>query len=275
MKLSDFCLTIFHGENLEDKLCEGVITEFDHYDFDESLFREPGRATHLSFSDKKIKFPKGDRLLTPEGRSIALHSFANHELLAIEIMAMVLLKFPHNTKEMLTFKKGLIKTLKDEQLHFKLYRELLNEEGFDFGDFSISDFFWKSSKLMTTPAEYMAIMAMTFEGANLDFTHYFSHLFREAGFYKIADVLKRVYEDELTHVALGGHYLNKWRGDSSIWNYYLESLPFPVTPARAKGIHFYEQSRKEAGLSDDFIHELKLYQNDFQVTQRRTWKSKV
>ena len=49
-----------------------------------------------------------------------LHFFANHELLATELMALVLLKFPDAPA---AFRKGVLETLKDEQEHTRLYIE--------------------------------------------------------------------------------------------------------------------------------------------------------
>lgn len=272
MKLSEFSFKILKGQNISDKLCSDEITDFDEHIYPRSFFSKPKRNPQIAFSDKKIKFPKGERLFSKEGLAIAMNSFAHHELMAIEIMAMALLLFPHDTQEMLRFKKGILKTLKDEQKHFKLYVKELNHLGYQFGDFPLNDFLWRQSEKITTPSEYVSVMAITFEGANLDFAHYFSYLYRERKMERIANILQVVYEDEISHVALGGKYLNLWKGDQDLWTYYLENLPFPITAARAKGLKFYRESRKLAGLSEQFVDELEKYQDEFKITHRKTWK---
>lgn len=271
MKLSEFSRRIFQGESIEDKLIDEKITLFDHQNHPESFYLKPGRKKEISFSEERIKFPKGKRLLSNEGKAIALHSFANHELLAIEIMAMILLRIPAESPEDILFQKGILKTLSDEQKHFKMYVNRLHDLGYQFGDFPVSDFFWRWAKDIRTFNEYLSMMSLTFEGANLDFAHYFEVFFREHGDFKTADILKEVYTDEISHVAFGARYLNKWRKDKILWEYYLETLIFPMTPARAKGIHFYKQSRLDAGLDESFIDELFHYQDQFLVTKRKTW----
>lgn len=275
MKLSDFCQKIFYGKSFEEKIFFPKSIEFDDFSFSQENFLEPYRWERARFSKKKIKFPKGERLFSNEGKAIALNSFANHELLATEIMAISLLRFPHRTESEIRFKKGILKTLRDEQKHFKLYVDYLAKLGYEFGDFPLSDFFWKWSHLMDTPEKYLSIMSITFEGANLDFAHYFAYLFREQGDEELASILDIVFEDEISHVAFGGQYLNKWRGDKSLWRYYLTHLPFPMTPARAKGIKFYRESRVKAGLDEHFVNDLERYRDDFRVTQRKTWKKSI
>lgn len=273
MNVIDYASTIFYGESLEEKLLDADEIHFDQTISRDFNFHSPGRNSKIEFSQDRIKFPKGDYLFTDEGAAIAIHSFANHELLAIEIMAMCLLKFEHKTAEQIRFKRGLIKTLRDEQRHFKMYVNLLKGLGKNFGDYPRSDFFWKWSKLINSEQEYLSIMAITFEGANLDFAHYYAHLFKQAGRTKIAAVLDEVFKDEITHVAFGSHYLSSWRNDKSLWDYYCQSLPFPITPARAKGMKYYKQARLQAGLDLDFANQLEAYQDNFQVTNRKQWKN--
>lgn len=83
--------------------------------------------------------------------------------------------------------------------------------------------------------------------------------------------MRVVLEDEISHVALGAHWLNQWRGDMDLWNYYKSSLPGVMTPARAKGIHFDKEIRLKAGLDQSFIDRLDEFRDDFKVTNRRNW----
>ena len=81
-----------------------------------------------------------------------------------------------------------------------------------------------------------------------------------------------VYEDEISHVAYGRTWLNKWKEDKSLWEYYLEHLPENLTPSRAKGMKFDHDSRVRAGLGENFIHSVLHYKDDFVVTDRKQWK---
>ena len=275
MKLFEACKHILNQGSIEDKLIDFNQIEFDFTQKISNTFdvpKFPVRSSSIKLSQKKLKFPRG-HFHEIEKKAIALHSFANHELLAIEMMACALLVYPHHTPELIKFKRGVIQTLQDEQKHFSLYRKRLNDLGYEFGDFPLNDFFWEQMARLKTPAQYMSVMALTFEAANLDFAHHYKHVFLELGDKETAAVLNTVLEDEISHVALGVSYMNQWRGDQALWDYYNETLPFPITPARAKGKAFIEHVRKKARMDDEFINKVKLYQDDFKVTQRKEWKS--
>jgi uncharacterized ferritin-like protein (DUF455 family) len=260
------------GETLEDKLLVVDKIEFDKFDlFD--VPKLPARESKIRFSGLNLKFPRG-HFHEIEKKAVALHSFANHELLAIEMMACALVIYPHHTEELRRFKLGVINSLKDEQKHFKLYRDRLNDIGYDFGDFVLNDFFWKYMDKLKTPSHYLSVMALTFEAANLDFAHFYQHVFQELGDDKTAGILKTVLDDEISHVHLGVTYLNKWKQDKDLWSYYLETLPYPLTPARSKGKAFVEHVRLKAKMDQEFIDKVKNYDDDFGVTNRKEWKKK-
>ena len=242
--------------------------EFDEANIDFALPQTPARSERHKFQEKQIKFPKKNNLYIKQNTGIALNSFANHELLAIEMMAAALLIYPHHTPELKRFKLGIIKTLQDEQRHFKLYRTRLNEIGYDFGDFPLNDFFWNQMPKLKTPSQYLAVMALTFEAANLDFASYYRDIFYHFDDHVTGNILEEVFQDEISHVQFGAYYLNLWKQDKSLWNYYLESLPWPLTPARSKGINFNLNHRKMPQMDQDFLDSLNAYQDDFPVTNR-------
>ena len=268
MKLSDFARTILEGNTLESKLLDADSIDFDSIQYE--VPTRPNRSNKIAFSKKQSRFPKGDFHLV-EKRARALNAFANHELLATEIMACALLIFPHNTDELKRFKRGIIKSLTDEQKHFSLYTNRMNDLGFEFGDFPLNDFLWKHIHQIKTPSEYLAIMALTFEAANLDFAHFYENVFREHGDIKSANILKVVYDDEISHVGFGVNYLNLWKQDKTLWEYYTEVLPFPLTPARSKGNLFVEEARVKSKMDADFIKNVKDYRSDFNVINRKGW----
>ena len=215
MLLDEYARKILLGQSVEDKLTDiDQVRFFDLVEFD--IPKLPGRNSRISISSENIKFPKG-HFHDIEKKALALHTFANHELLAIEMMACALLIYPHDTDELKKFKLGIVKSLKDEQKHFKLYIERLNALGFEFGDFPLNDFFWNQMHSLKTPSQYFAAMALTFEAANLDFAYFYKHIFSELGDDKTASILNTVLEDEITHVALGVNFLNRWRKDKDLW----------------------------------------------------------
>jgi len=75
----------------------------------------PGRPAELRFKvtgTARGEFPGTRHLEQERERGRLLHFFANHELLATELMALVLLRFPDAPA---AFRKGVLQTLKDEQ----------------------------------------------------------------------------------------------------------------------------------------------------------------
>lgn len=272
MIVQEFARKILFGNRLEDKLFWPESIEFDDTFKLIELPKLPAREDKIQFSDQQLKFPKSGTLNLEDKKAVALNSFANHELLAIEMMAAALLIFPQETQEQTRMKRGIIGALRDEQVHFQMYRNRMNEIGYDFGDFPLNDFFWKQMPSMTTPEKFFAVMSLTFEAANLDFAKYYEGIFKSFDDHKTAGILKKVYEDEVSHVALGVTYLNKWREDKDLFQYYLETLPFPMTPDRSKGIHFLDSARLQAGMTQDFVDKVKNYKDDFDVTKRKSWK---
>src|SRR5690606_23007841 len=129
----DYFKSILEGKSLDDKL---HVQSFNWDEWSEyELPTLPSRSAKIQISNNQFKFPKKDSLRLDEKKAMALHSFANHELLAIEMMAAAMLVYPHKTDDDIKIKKGIFTALKDEQKHFKLYVNRLNELGFEFGDF--------------------------------------------------------------------------------------------------------------------------------------------
>jgi hypothetical protein len=111
-------------------------------------------------------------------------------------------------------------------------------------------------------------MALTFEAANLDFAQHYSRIFQELDDHKTADILKIVLDDEISHVSFGSHWMKRWREDKTLWNYYRENLPWPLTPARSKGIGFDPDLHQRAVNDPDFHEHLKNFDDDFAITKR-------
>ena len=271
MHYRDCALSMLGGSNLEDKLISLKDIEYTSIQMNFDLPTNPGRSSRLSFDNQQIKFPRNTSFHLEEKRGLALHFFANHELLAIEMMAAALLIYPDTTPEMVQFKKGLIKTIQDEQKHLKLYLHRMKDFGIELGDFPLNDFFWRSMDKCKTPSQFYSAMALTFESANLDFALFYEKSFIAVEDFETAKIMKTVYEDEISHVALGAYWLNQWRGSLDLWSYFTSNLPGVMTPARSKGIHFNRDSRIQAGLSEDFIEKLDNFRDEFKVTNRKNW----
>lgn len=278
MNIYDIAENILLGGNLEDKFLHVKLTDVDYSKkIIASPFRLPkfpARSAQLQMSDVQAKFPRKATFHLDDKKAMALHFFANHELMAIEMMAAAILFYDFkNNDERILFQKGLLKTIQDEQKHLKLYINRMKEWKLDLGDLPLNDFFWKYMDSLKTAPMFYAAMALTFESANLDFAKYYSNCFKEVDDEKTSQIMHTIYEDELSHVAIGAKWLNQWRGDKDLWTYYRESLPEFLTPNRAKGINYNQSYRLEAGLDQEFCKELSEFNDGFRVTTRKSWTS--
>lgn len=265
MQLEEIAHDILFAGDLEKKLA------FDE-NFDDTprrpaladVPRFPGRPAALSRLGK-AEFPGINGLGEPSAHGRLLHFFANHELLALELMALMLLKFPEAPAP---FRAGIARTMRDEQNHLRLYVGRMQQLGVGFGDLPVSDYFWNAMKGMTSPLQFVVQMSLTLEQANLDYSLFYQRAVAEAGDAATAAILDRVYREEIGHVKHGVTWFNRWRAPSSPddtttteddWDAYVRLLPAPMTPRRAKGPVFCGDPRREAGLSERFIRELGVF----------------
>lgn len=266
-ELKEYALQVLLGTSLEDKLTPpsptilaGTSEPFAPVPFPTPAL--PGRppGLELSRSPKKRQthqFPGKNELGRDRARGHVLHFFANHELLALEIMALAILKF---SDAPVGFIRGIVQTMADEQRHMHKYLERMTELGVSFGDVTLNGFFWQSLKDMRGPQEYAAAMSLTFEQANLDFSFFFEQDFRRLGDERTAAILTEVRMDEIGHVKHGAIWLDRWRNPAkSLWDEYRSHLRYPMTPARGKGPVFDRESRKLAGLNEDFINQVEVF----------------
>jgi uncharacterized ferritin-like protein (DUF455 family) len=221
----------------------------------------PGRSPHLRFRRNtgvgRVRFPRGKALETDTGRGTVLHFFANHELLALELIALMLLRFPDAPP---AFRRGLAGIMRDEQKHLRFYLDRMAELGVAFGEVPLSDFFWTVLRDAPDARAFTAGMSLTLEQANLDFALQYARAFRQVGDEATGAVLDIVLRDEIRHVAHGLQWYRRWMDPKDdLWSAYVRDLAFPLTPARAKGVDFDVGVRREAGLDDAFIHRLRVY----------------
>jgi uncharacterized ferritin-like protein (DUF455 family) len=212
---------------------------------------QPGRPASLAFSEARAAFPA--HLAAPQDRARALHFFANHELLAIELMALALLRF-HDAPA--AWRRALARILQDEQRHFRLYRDRVRALGLDVGAVPVHGNFWQTLAPIDDRERFVAAMALTFEQANLDHCVHYAAAFDAVGDAESAALMREVHRDEIGHVAHGVAWADA--GDD-LWRWWTERLVPPLTPARARGQTFDREGRRRAGLGADVIDRLEVY----------------
>jgi uncharacterized ferritin-like protein (DUF455 family) len=260
MELRDIAEQILFATTLEEKLKSPAAITDDHPGVPLLAPAAPGRPAGLGFKPPgsgHAEFPGVHRLEREQERGRLLHFFANHELLATELMALALLRFPDAPA---AFRRGLWQTLKDEQRHTRLYVERMRQCGIHFGELPVSGYFWRSVASMESPLDYVTRLCLTFEQANLDFCRHFARGFHAVGDNDTAALLDGIYRDEIGHVAHGLKWFRRWKNPGeSDWNAFCRQLKFPLSPQRAKGFTLNVEGRRAAGLDPAFVAELNVY----------------
>jgi uncharacterized ferritin-like protein (DUF455 family) len=242
-------------ESLEDKLSPGPPPSrwCGPDELEAVLVDRPGRPPELRVEDKGRRTPGLEALRQPEGRASLLHTFLHHELQAAELMCRTVLAHPETP---MAFRRGLINITQDEIRHMELYQEHLAVLGFTFGDFGVNDWFWKRLPIEVTPLQFVALMGLGFEGANLDHTQRFAERFRQVGDEAGAALQERVGEEEVPHVAFGAHWFRKFSGRELTFDNWVEALPPPLSPKLLRGKPVRRETRVRAGYPEDFVDEL-------------------
>ena len=264
MNVTEFAEQIVFGKTLEDKLIvPGKLTHDGNVRNrpDVRSLVSPGRPVGLQMRHDAIKTapPSDDQLENERARGQLLHFLANHELLATELMALVLLKFPDAPR---SFRQGVLVTLQEEQEHTRMYIKRMRECGVEFGAYPLSGRFWRIVEPMQSPMDFVSRLSLTFEQANLDYSLHFANVFGRMGDTETAKLLQKIYEDEIGHVQHGLHWFRQWKDpEQSDWEAYQDSLEYPMSPQRGRGPRaaFNRQGRVLAGLTDDFIDSIEVF----------------
>lgn len=257
--LRQFCSGILGSGDLQSKLSPPVQLDgrsLDDNDPGHPLYiAHPVRDPNIAMASGLPNLPRVTALKDPAARIRCLARFAHHELMAVELFAWALLRWPDLPREL---RREFTRALADEQRHCRMYIDRLTELGGTFFDPPYSNYFWKHVPAISRSPHgvnaFLAAMGLTLEQANLDFTILYAEAFQKAGDKESAHILMKVHTDEIRHVAMAAHWI-KVLGPpgSDIIEAYCEAVPFPLSAARAKAKQFDVASRRRAGLGEPFI----------------------
>lgn len=257
--LRGFCRGILESGDLVAKLAPPPPDLIDDEPGAPLLLDRPARDAEIALSGGAERLPRPDQLAEPWARARCLARFAHHELMAVELFAWALLRWPEQPDGL---RRTLLGILVDEQHHCTLYLERLADHGETLADHSRSDYFWKHAPAIAAapdgPRAFLSAMGLTLEQANLDFSKLYRDGFRAGGDEASARVCEIVHEDEIRHVRLAAVWLRRLAPEAPTdLAAYTAAVPFPFTAARAKGRQFDAESRRRAGLSEAFIEAVR------------------
>jgi uncharacterized ferritin-like protein (DUF455 family) len=220
----------------------------------------PAREPALAMRGGAERLPRPGALREESARISCLARFAHHELMAVELFAWALLRWPDLPAGL---RMGWLGALADEQIHCRLYLDRLEAHGAQLQDHVLSDYFWHQAPAIAASPHgaraFLAAMGLTLEQANLDFTLLYRDAFREAGDEASARVCQRVHDDEIEHVRLAAEWLVRLApsAEADQVTAYETAVPFPLAANRAKGRRFDEPARRRAGLSPELIETVR------------------
>ena len=256
--IHEFCRSVVESGDLEAKLIPPRAAD------DAALEDTPGpslvidaptRAPGLALKGGSDRLPVLHELVKPEARALCLARFAHHELMAIELFALALLRWPDAPEEL---RRGWLGALEEEQDHCRLFLERLDSLDARLDDFDLSGYLLRHVPAMlgpdSGPRTFLCAVGLTLEQANLDFSLLYEKGLRVAGDEISARVCRKIHDEEIGHVALALHWLARLAPDGrSQLEAYRESVPFPLGAHRAKARHFDAEGRRRAGLDEEFI----------------------
>jgi len=215
----------------------------------------PGRPAELRAARRGERTPKPEALENSYYRARTLHAFWHHELQAAELMCWAILAFPDTPQE---FKRGLLGICLDEIRHMGLYAEHIRRLGSDVGHFGVRDWFWKRVPSCRSAVEFVAVMGMGLEAANLEHAPNFAARFRQAGDELGAQIQERIGAEEVAHVGFATRWFSRWTGgcDFEAW---ARHLPPPLSPWVMHGQPIAHDARRRAGMPDTFVAALAAY----------------
>ncbi|MFK7931474.1 MAG: DUF455 family protein [Myxococcota bacterium] len=257
MQLQEWANTLVFGNTIAQKLLDPGRTEDAQPGAAIAVPTKPGRPPSLPLrrDENRTRLPSVHALADPLDRAKVLHHFANHELLAIELMALMLLRFPDADP---AFRKTLAVTIVDEQRHLSLYVDRIEALGGALGGHPVSAFFWDCLAQSPTVEHFVAGMSLTLEQANLDFLTHWTQGFEQVGDDDTVTVLNQVHRDEVRHVRHGVKWLGAWAPEESLFDAWSSRLRPPLTTRRGRGPTFDRSGRARAGLDESFVRRVRI-----------------
>ena len=262
MTIREFAEAVLLSEDLDTKLASPPTKLSDDEPGGALRVQEPGRPQNLKFAERRAApaMPKPGSFGDPFRRGLAHHIMANHELQALEVMALVLVTFPDAPKD---FRSGLVDIMRDEQRHTRMHMQRADDLGVPFGTQKVNCYIWKKSLDFSCVLDYLAGLPLTFEGRNLDHTCEFAEYFDNVNDPKSAAMMRVIHRDEIEHVRFGIEWLRRLKDpNQSEWDAYESHLHWPLRPSKSVGNDFQREARLEAGLTAEFVDRLKSLDAD-------------
>jgi len=201
------------------------------------------------------QLPRRGRGGSQRSRVALWHSLAHIEFVAIDLALDMVGRFGAEMGD--AFIADFLAVAADEAMHFALIERHLATMGAQYGDLPVHAGLWQASEETAhNVAARLAIVPMVLEARGLDVTPATLVRVREQGDHRGADILQRILDDEIRHVAFGTKHFcaiaeicgkspqNHWR--MLVERHFRGALKPP----------FNDSARLAAGLSREFYNPI-------------------
>lgn len=201
------------------------------------------------------QMPKRGKAGSLASRINLLHALAHIEFNAIDLAWDLIARF--GMKLPRQFSHDWVQVADEESLHFLLISDRLMELGSHYGALPAHDGLWEAAQATSQDLlARLAVVPMVLEARGLDVTPQTIERLERADDRRSAEILGRIYRDEIGHVAAG----NKW------FRYQCDLTGVEPTAAFHDAVRrcfrgglkppFNDVARLEAGLSPEFYQPL-------------------
>lgn len=148
------------------------------------------------------RMPKRGKFGSERGRIALWHALAHIEFVAIDLALDMAGRFGAERGE--SFVSDFLSVAADEAMHFALLARKLASLGSNYGALPVHDGLWEASQdTAHDVAARLAVVPMVLEARGLDVTPAMLERVKAAGDMNGAQILERILDDEIRHVAFG------------------------------------------------------------------------
>jgi uncharacterized ferritin-like protein (DUF455 family) len=164
--------------------------------------RRPARPERPLLRPAK-EMPKRRAFGAPTGRIALLHALAHVELNAIDLACDLLARYVTEPLPRAFF-DDWVGVAAEEAIHFELLTRRLADFGVRYGDLPAHDGLWEAAEATADDLlARLAVVPLVLEARGLDVTPAMADQLDRVGDPESAAVLRRIYRDEIGHVATG------------------------------------------------------------------------
>ena len=153
--------------------------------------------------------PRRRNFGSPAGRIALLHALAHIELNAIDLAWDIVARFARDDTSQ-AFCQDWVHVAAEEAEHFALLAGRLDALGAAYGELPAHDGLWEAAAATAHDLlARLAVVPLVLEARGLDVTPEMICRLERAGDAGSAAILRRIYEDEIGHVAVGARWFER------------------------------------------------------------------